>query len=92
MGDTTVRIRRNTQITFEELKIATGNYRRESGDLLGTMWIFYKDHPEYDQVVVVRQGDVIEVGDYRIEVTDVGQDGSVYYVEVRISRTSRNAP
>lgn len=82
----TLRIYSNAQATFEDLKIATGNYHRESGELVGTMWVFYRGHPEYDQVVVVRRGDTVQVGEYRIDVTDVGQEGSLHYMEVRISK------
>lgn len=96
-GETKHQIENTTQLTFETLRIGTGNfwieeYTTEAGDTAegptAGLWLYFRDTPDQDTKLRVYPGMVIEQGGYRIRVLEIGPetDDSRGYVQLGIQK------
>lgn len=95
MNGETARIQANTQLTYKDLKIGTGNFWEEeytngnketSKGLTAGLWIYVKDQPKEDKTLRVFPGMKIDVVGYQILVKSVSQENGKQFVELIIEK------
>jgi hypothetical protein len=84
----------NTQLTYKDLKIGSGNFRMDNcpdpqGNdtkcLTAGLWLYYRDNPNLDQQVRVKKGDTLEIGVYEILVIDIQKGDQDTFIKVQIT-------
>jgi len=88
------RVKSNTQLQYENIRIGVGNFNRRSyvdetggttaGQTCG-LWISVRDRPDLAETVTVHVGQVIRVGNYSINVSRIGYVGGAGVIELKIT-------
>lgn len=95
MKGETARIQANTQFTYKDLKIGTGNFWEEEytndksetiKGLTAGLWIYVKDNSQEDRTLRAFPGMKIDVAGYQIFVTSVFEENGKQFVELVIDK------
>jgi hypothetical protein len=95
MAENEFKLKSNTQMEYEDLRIGAGNFRKEectdqqgskSKCLTAGLWIYYRNDSNLDQQVRVQPGQVITVGVYQIQINDVVDDSNTSFVRLAITK------
>ncbi len=93
VSENTFQIYSNTQITYDDLKVGAGNFRKENfvtaagetkNDITAGLWIFHRTDNRLNKTIQVHTTEELIVGNYKLNVLKIATDEKGSFVVVEI--------